>query len=532
MALSLGHMYLNKHHWFSASSGILAIFVLAALLNGRCSLSADAGAKNPEWESRQSNTEGLALAPRMGGNVQGVFMKRRQVGGRYFYEFPAITELNITLSRGISGSGSTFSRYGDPSRDPLYAGHGWAKAAAEYPNLTEAQKAGRKRASESSNHYRDWIDMVINSPLKDMVVVANPYMPFEELGRFLDDAQTAGGKVLWLEAGNEMNSPADLKAWQEQLAQRDPSAARLDARARAQKAFDLYWDWVIELERFAEGYDIPVAYVGTPPAYAFPDMLDPETMGSKANLSQKKAQSDKFFNEAGSNRVRRGQLKGQGVSRHRYSQWDIIGEEQQVRNDDLRRRLQHPLDRNYFEELKRTEVDFYRNLYPNAKILLTEWAMRKSIAGAGFSMAASYDVAKTLIAMGQINAVYREQVVALMTFQNLFAEKMGALIFFEGQQVGLSPEGLTYSLFTVMDGQPILEIGQGDNVQHQWLQVRSPMGEALVYYNMSSNPISIPYSGALRYLQSEDILGEPLNVLEARADGQIPAHSVGVIMLD
>jgi len=468
----------------------------------------------------------------MGANVQGVFMKKRQVGGKFFYEYPALSELGITLTRGISGSGSTFSRYGDPARDPDYAGHGWSKAAADYPDITEAQKSGKKRSPESNNHYRDWINMVRTSPAKELVVVANPYMPFSELAAFLDDAAAAGGKVLWLEAGNEMNSPSDLKAWQEQLQQRDPRAASYDARTRVEKAFALYWDWVEELETFAEARNLPLAYVGTPPAYAFPDMLDPETMGDKANLGEKKALSDRIFNEMGADRVRRGQLEGRGISRHRYSQWDIEGKELQDRDDALRRKLSYPLSRNYYEELKKTEVDFYRSLYPDAKILLTEWALRKSIAGAGYSMAACYDVAKTLIAMGQINASYRDNVVELVTFQNLYAEKMGGLLYYEGNTVGLSPEGIAYRLFTVMDGRPILEAGRGDNVETQWLRVQGQRGEAVVYYNRSAAPLKLPFSGEVHFLQSDDILGEPTTVQIKRAEGSVPAHSVGVLYLD
>ncbi|GEM_PF-1127971 len=519
---------------FTNTLAALAMLFLAALAMPSCNppnAATSSLSPSPE-QARTGSSEGLALAPRMGANVQGVFMKKRQVGGKYFYEYPALAELGITMTRGISGSGSTFSRYGDPASDPAYAGHGWSRAAADFPGVSEAQKAGNKRSPESNNHYRDWLNMVQASPAKDLVVVANPYMPFSELAAFLDDAEAAGARVLWLEAGNEMNSPADLKAWQEQLAERDPAAARYDARTRVEKAFGLYWDWVKELEDFAKARKLPVAYVGTPPAYAFPDMLDPETMGDKANLGEKKALSDRMFNEMGSDRVRSGALEGEGISRHRYSQWDIEGKEMQVRDDDLRRKLSYPLSRNYYEELKKTEVDFYRSLYPDAKILLTEWALRKSGAGAGYSMAASYDVAKTLIAMGQINASYRENVVELVTFQNLFAEKMGGLIYYEGNTVGLSPEGRTYRLFTVMDGRPILEVGKGDNIETQWLRVQGLNGQAIVYYNRSSASFKLPFSGEVHFLQSEDILGEPETVQISRAEGSVPAYSVGVLYID
>ncbi|MBI1191897.1 MAG: hypothetical protein GC205_01795 [Bacteroidetes bacterium] len=511
----------------------LAMFFFAVLAMPSCnpSSAAKSSASPSTEQARTSTGEGLALAPRMGANVQGVFMKKRLVGGKYFYEYPALAELGITMTRGISGSGSTFSRYGDPALDPAYAGHGWTRAAADYPAVSEAQKAGQKRSPESNNHYRDWLNMVQASPAKDLVVVANPYMPFSELAAFLDDAEAAGARVLWLEAGNEMNSPSDLKAWQEQLAARDPGTARYDARTRVEKAFALYWDWVRELEDFAQTRKLPLAYVGPPPAYAFPDMLDPETMGDKANLGQKKALSDRIFNEIGSDRVRRGLLAGAGISRHRYSQWDIEGKEMQERNDDLSRKLSYPLSRNYYSELKETEVDFYRSLYPNAKILLTEWALRKSGAGAGYSMAACYDVAKTLIAMGQINAAYRENVVELVTFQNLYAEKMGGLIYYEGNTVGLSPEGRAYRLFTVMDGRPILEVGKGDNIETQWLRVQGVNGQAIVYYNRSSAPFKLPFSGEVHFLQSDDILGEPETVQVNRADGSVPANSVGVLYI-
>ncbi len=515
---------------------IQLIFSVSALLGiltlPSCNkLAADSAIKAPEATLRTAS-EGLALAPRMGANLQGSFLKKRILEGRYFFDYPAVNELGITLTRGISGSGSTFSRYGDPKRDPLYAGLGWAKAAADYPALDEVQKAGNKKSPEINNHYHDWINMIKACSLKEMVVVANPYMPFAELTSFLDDAEAAGGRILWLEAGNEMNSPANLKAWQEQLLDRDPRAESYTGLERAEKSFELYWNWVEELESYAKARGIPVSYVGTPPAYAFPGMLDPETMGEKATLGKKKAESDRIFNEMGSARVRRGELPGKAVSRHRYSQWDIIGEEVQERNDDLRRRLSYPLARNYYEDLRKTEVDFYRSLYPDAKILFTEFALRKSIAGAGYSMAACIDVAKVLIAMGQINAEYRENVVELVTYQNLYAEKMGGLIYYEGSEVGLSPEGLTYNLFTVMDGRPILEIGKGDNINTQWLRVRGPKGEAIVYYNTAAQPLRIPYSGQVSYLQSEDILGEPVNVLSARAEGSVPPHSVGVVLLD
>ena len=525
---------LSRTSYRPSRKNLLLIATAMLLLGGlsTCSKKPVEATRPVASAARESSADGLALAPRMGGNVQGVFMKKRMVNGKYFYQYPAIEELGITLTRGISGTGSTFSRYGDPAIDPRYAGLGWQRAAADYPGLDEAQKVGKKRTPETENDYRSWIDMAANTSLKDLVVVANPYMPFSELAAFLDDAAAAGANVLWLEAGNEMNSPVNLKAWQEQLLQTDPRVSSYNGSERVEKAFDQYWDWVEELESFARARNIPVAYVGTPPAYAFPGMLDPETMGAKANQGAKKAQSDRMFNETGSRLVRSGRLAGAGVSRHRYSQWDIVDREIQERNDDLRRRLSYPLARNYYEDLLKTEVDFYRKLYPGAKILLTEWALRKSIAGAGYSMAASIDVAKFLIAMGQINAQYRENVVELVTYQNLYSEKMGGLIYFEGSEVGLSPEGLTFSLFSVMDGRPILEVGRGDNINNQWLRLRGEGGEVLVYYNTSATPFTIPYSGQVRYLQSEDILGSPSIVQSARAERQVPAFSVGVVELD
>ncbi len=480
---------------------------------------------------RRTVDDGTLRAPRMGGNVQGVFTKKSRIGSRDFYQYPQVNDLRISLTRGISGTGATYSRYGDPSRDPSYRGHGWERTMKDYPDQEKVKKMAPRDAVEDDNFYRDWMRFAEQTGMKDMILVANYFMPFSELDQLLRDLEAKGIRVLWLEADNETNSPEHVKMFEAELRRKDPRFASYNARQRFEKAFELYWDWVGELEDFADARGLPVSYVGTPPAYAFPDMLDPETMGEKANVSEKKAQSDRMFNEMGSRYVKEGRLEGMAISRHRYRQWDIVGRQVQARNDDLRRRLAYPVYRNYYLDLKETEVDFYRKLYPDAKILFTEWALRKSIAGAGHSMAAAIDVAKFLLANAQINAEYGETVVDAVTYQTLYDEKMGGLLYPDGNGLGVSPEGWAYHLFSVMDGAPILEIGNGDNTRTQWIRVQGPDGEYVCYYNLKDEPMAIPYQGGARYLQSADLLGEPVTIQSAQADRQVPAHSLGIVQL-
>jgi hypothetical protein len=415
--------------------------------------------------------DGTVRAARMGGNMQGAFYKKSRVQGKPFYKYGKVEELSINLSRGISGTGATLSRYGDPAKDQAYVGHGWARSARDYPHIEKAQSQAKRETRETVNYYTEWLDFCRTTGMSDIIITANYFMPFNELDALIKDAQAQGLNILWIEADNEMNSPEHIKMLQAELQQKDSRASSYRGIQRVEKAFELYWDWVEELEAFCDPRGLKVSYVGTPPAYAFPDMLDPETMGSKANLSQKKAQSDRMFNDMGSQRVRSGRLKGEAVSRHRYRQWDIVGREMQQRNDDLRRRLEYPIYRNYYEDLKETEADHWRSLYPDAQILMTEWALRKSVAGAGHSMAAAIDVVKHLMALAQINAAYGETVFDAATYQTLFAPKMGGLLFPESNGVGIAPEGWAYHLCSVMDGAPVLEVGNGDNTHQQWIRV-------------------------------------------------------------
>lgn len=481
-------------------------------------------------ENRSMATDGLR-APRMGANMQGAFLKQGQVKSRQFYTYPQVEELRINLTRGISGSGATLSRYGDASRNPAYRGHGWMKSAEDYPYLDKLDKLAQRDRNEDRSYYTDWIEFCQQTGMSDIIMTANYYMPFDELAAFINDADAAGLNILYIEADNEVNSPEHQKMLLAELQRKDPKASSYNGRQRAEKAFGLYWDWVEELEEFCAGKGIPVSYVGTPPAYAFPDMLDPETMGSKANISDKKAQSDRLFNELGSERVRSGGLKGTAISRHRYRQWDIVGKQVQARNDDLRRRLEYPIYRDYVQDLKRTEVDHYRKLYPDAQILFTEWALRKSIAGAGHSMAAAIDVVKFLTALAQINAEYGETVVGAATYQTLYAPKMGGLLYPDDNGVGVSPEGWAFHLLSVMDGAPILEIGNGDRKRTQWIRVQGEDAEYIVFYNLKAEPMPIPYNGGAKYLSSADILGEPVTIESGQANGQVPGHAVGIVEL-
>ncbi|MFT7589383.1 MAG: hypothetical protein ACI959_001601 [Limisphaerales bacterium] len=475
----------------------------------------------------------LALAPLVGANVQGAFMRMREVNSSPFYKNASkVNELGITLTRGLSGTGATYSRYGDPKRDPLYKGMGWGKSAQEYPTHKRAVKIQKRDTKERNSFYDDWIDFTNATNMKDMILVANMYMPFSELEAFIEKARANGVNILWLEADNETNSTEHQEGLFELLKEVDPKATTYNRAMATEKAFGLYWDWVGELEDFGTEMGIPVSVVGTPSAYAFPEMLDPKTMGDKANISPNKVKSDRLFNQIGSDRTKANKLETKAVSRHRYRQYDLVRGEVNARNDVLRKKLEYPIYRSYYRDLKKTEVDHYRKLYPNSQIIFTEWGLRKPEGGAGNSFAVAVDVAKFLVANCQINVDYGFNVVDAVTFQSMYGHKMGGLIYHDNNSaVKIAPEGIAMSMFSQLSGRPILEIGNGDDSKTQWIRIACAEGEKIFFYNLGNSDMNISYSGDVEFLQSEDLLSENTTIDRQNGVSKLPKHSIGVLTI-
>lgn len=510
------------------------LFLIAMLVSVSACKSSEEGASTQEGGSSAVAADGeyLALAPRLGANVQSAFERGRQPRGqRYFYTYGDCEDLGLNISRGISGTGATYTRYGDPKRDPKYKGHGYAKSAAEIRGHELLDKVANRDRREDNNMYDEWINFANHTGWDEMVIVANLYMPMNELQDLVDEVKRNNIKIMYLEADNEMNSVEHQQGLRVELERTNPSARRLPREEQVELAFKKYWDWVEDLEAFGDRNNIPVSVVGTPPAYAFPDMLDPETMGSKANLGKMKAITDRIFNDSGSKRTKRGDLKGEYVSRHRYRQYDLIKGKINERNDDLRRKLEYPLARNYYKDLTETEIDFYRGLYPDCKILFTEYGIRKPGAGAGSSFAVATDIAKFIVTTSKINAVYGEQVCALLTYQKLYGEPMGGLMQFDqNKNYRISPEFRSMQLMSPIDGAPILEVGNGDDVDNQWVRAKTDQGEMIFFYNRSDRAFPIPYSGEVEYLQSRDLLDENTRTKKGSMS-ELPPNSIGRIKL-
>lgn len=518
-----------KRFWF------LLLFAVVPFLLGAdaCSKKYNDAVQSVENESFEGPFSGavLALAPRMGGNVQSAFIKRRKLNGRWFYTYPAMEDLNLNMTRGLSGTGATYSRYGDPSRDPAYRGMGWAKSAAEHPNHERPQQIQKRDRNEVENHYKSWMDMCVATDMRDVVLVANMYMPFSELQDLIDDMESRGINILWVEADNEQNSPQHQRGLLASLKEKDPNTGRYGPEELARKNFAQYWDWVEELEAFCSERGLPVSYVGTPVIYAFPnDLPDAVTGGRK--IGKKKSTTDRVFNESGAERVLRGKLEGAAISRHRYRQWLHKDGVMYDRNDDLRKKLSYPLARNYYDDLMRTEVQFYRSLYPGAQILLTEWGLKSRPNGPGYSWAQAQDVAKFLLATAKINAELREQAIPVVTYQSLYGQKMFGLMYFEGNEVGLAPEGRAMSLFSVMDGAPILEVGNGDDIKTQWIRIENNGQQYLLYYNLEDRNMPIPYAGSVEFMQATDLFDETNTTKTQTASGFVPSNSIGVVTLN
>jgi hypothetical protein len=88
------------------------------------------------------------------------------------------------------------------------------------------------------------------------------------------------------------------------------------------------------------------------------------------------------------------------------------------------------------------------------------------------------------------------------------------------------------SLFSVMDGAPILEVGNGDDVKTQWIRIENNGQQYLLYYNLENRSMSIPYAGSVEFMQATDLFDEANTTKTQTATGSVPPNSIGVVTLN